>query len=99
MYQEIDSYELIDMMKKENLNLIDIRDSYISSSGTIANAKNIPLNFLITNPSDYLNYNDTYYIFCERGSNSRRLCSFLHRKGYHVVNILDGYQGYKDSIK
>ena len=53
MYQEIDSYELFDIMKRKDINLIDIRDEYIYSSGTIGNAKNIPQNYLITNPNDY----------------------------------------------
>lgn len=98
MYQEIDSYELFDIMKRKDINLIDIRDEYIYSSGTIGNAKNIPQNYLITNPNDYLNYNDTYYIFCSHGNNSRRLCDFLSKRGFHVVNIVDGYYGYKGSI-
>lgn len=98
MYREIDSYELIELIKKENIHLIDIRDSYIYSSGTIGNAKNIPLNYLLTNPDDYLEKNKTYYFFCNYGSNSKRLCNFLSRRGYDVVNIVDGYQGYKDSI-
>ena len=98
MYQEIDSYELIDVMSKENINLIDIRDSYIYSSGTIKNAKNIPLNYLLTNPRDYLNANDKYYIFCNSGNSSFKLCQYLSKLGYNVVNIIDGYQGYKDSI-
>lgn len=98
MYQEIDSYDLIDVMKKTNINLIDIRDSYIYSSGTIKTAKNIPFNFLLTNPNDYLNKNETYYIFCNSGNNSSRLCRTLANQGYRVVNIVDGYQGYKDSI-
>ena len=46
MYQEIDSYELLDIMKSKKINLIDIRDSYIYSLGTITGAKNIPLNYL-----------------------------------------------------
>lgn len=98
MYQEIDSYELLDITKKKNIELIDIRDSYIYSSGTIGNAKNIPLNYLLINPDDYLDKSRTYYIFCNSGNNSRRLCEILARKGYRVINIVDGYQGYKDSI-
>lgn len=98
MYQEIDSYELLDIMKSEKINLIDIRDSYIYSLGTITGAKNIPLNYLLVNPNDYLDNSSTYYVFCNHGNNSKKLCNFLSRKGYQVINIIDGYQGYKDSI-
>ena len=98
MYQNINSLELIDVMKDEDINLIDIRDSYIYSSGTIKNAKNIPLNYLITNPENFINKDDTYYIFCDYGSRSPSICDYLTRKGFHVINIVDGYYGYKDSI-
>ena len=35
MYKEIESYDLRRIIRKNNINLIDIRDSYIYSSGTI----------------------------------------------------------------
>lgn len=98
MYKEIDSYQLKKILNQENVNLIDIRDNYLYSFGTIGNAKNIPVNFLITNPSNYLDKNEVYYIFCNYGSTSTRLCEILSKSGYSVVNIIDGYQGYKDSI-
>ncbi len=95
MYQEIDPNELIN---KTNINLIDIRDYYIYSSGTIKGARNIPYNFLFTNPEDYLNKNEVYYIFCSQGITSRKLCRYLASKGYKVVNIIGGYKAYRDSI-
>lgn len=97
MYQEIDSYELKDIMKNKSINLVDIRDSYIYSFGTIKNAKNIPYNYLITNPGDYLDSDEEYYIFCNSGNSSYKLCKYLSKLGYSVYNIIDGYEGYKDS--
>lgn len=98
MYQEVDSYELLDIMKENKINLIDIRDSYVYSKGTIEYARNIPLNYLLINPNDYLENSKIYYIFCNYGNNSKRLCDILSKRGYQVVNIVDGYQGYKDSM-
>lgn len=98
MYKEIDSYSLRDLLNKDkNIHLIDIRDNYHYISGCIPNAKNIPTNYLITNPTDYLDKNEVYYFYCNSGSTSRRLCQFLANKGYNVVNIEDGYMGYLDS--
>lgn len=99
MYQEIDSYELKNIMNSKNINLIDIRDSYIYSFGTIGDAKNIPFNYLMTNPNDYLDSNKEYYIFCNSGNSSYKLCQYLSKLGYNVFNIIDGYQGYEDSLK
>lgn len=96
MYQEIDSYELNELLKTTNINLIDIRDSYEFSFGTIGNAKNIPFNYLMLNPSDYLNLEETYYIFCNSGINSYKLCKYLTKLGYKVFNVIGGYSGYED---
>ena len=79
MYKEIDSYQLKKILNQENVNLIDIRDNYLYSFGTIGNAKNMPVNFLITNPSNYLDKNEVYYIFCNYGSTSTRLCEILSK--------------------
>ena len=37
------------------INIIDIRDNYLYKLGSIPTSKNIPANFLITNPDNYLN--------------------------------------------
>lgn len=99
MEREIDTLELIELMKKEEINLIDIRDNYTYLNGTIKNAKNIPANYLITRPMDYLDNKEKYYIFCNYGTNSRRLCSYLSEKGYHVVNIIGGYHSYLEDSR
>ena len=98
MNKQIDSYSLRRLLETKNINLIDIRPSYIYSSGTIGNSKNIPANYLMTNPTDYLDKTNEYYIFCNYGNTSTRVCSYLERLGYTVINVIDGYQGYKDSI-
>lgn len=99
MMEEIDTYQLIDIMKKKPIHLIDIRDNYKFSEGSIASAKNIPSNFLLTNPEEYLDLNKEYYIFCNHGSTSRRVCEILSRRGYHVINISGGYTSYLEDSK
>lgn len=79
----------------DSLNIIDIRDQYLYNLGKIPNAKNIPMNFLIMNPQNYLDDEETYYIYCSHGNNSRRVCKILTDKGYDVVNIIGGYNEYK----
>ena len=98
MNKEIDSYSLNSLMKTKKLNIIDIRDNYKYQQGSIDGSINIPTNYLITNPEDYLNHNEKYYIFCNYGSTSNDLCRYLTSKGYNVVNLIGGYIGYKDSI-
>ena len=75
--------------------IIDIRDNYQYNLGNIPTSKNVPANFLTTNPNVYLNFEDTYYIYCEFGNTSKKVCDELKRKGYNVVNVIGGYNEYK----
>lgn len=75
--------------------IIDIRDNYRFILGHIPTAINIPMNFIMTNPENYLNNNEQYYICCEHGSRSKQVSEFLIKKGYNCVNIIGGYNEYK----
>lgn len=77
------------------IKIIDIRDNYKYNLGNIPTSKNVPVNFLLTNPNLYLNMQDRYYIYCEYGITSTTTCEKLRRKGYNVVNIIGGYNEYK----
>lgn len=86
-----------DFKKKlcENIKIIDIRDKYQYNLGNIPNSINIPMNFLLMNPENYLEKNTQYYIYCEYGGRSEKTCKILSNKGYNVVNVLGGYKDYK----
>ena len=88
-----------DIINKLNeINLIDIRDSNYYRIGNIPNSINIPMNYLIINPSNYLNKNSTYYIYCNYGISSKKTCEILSSEGYDVVNIIGGFQEYKNKF-
>ena len=78
-----------------NLNIIDIRDNYLYNMDSLPNAKNIPINFLITNPDNYLNKEEEYYIYCNRGINSKKACEVLNNLRYKVINLSGGFERYK----
>ena len=82
--------ELIPMV-----NLIDIRDNYQYNMGRIPTAINVPSNFLLMNPENYMNKNDKYYLYCDYGTRSEKACETLSNKGYHVINVQGGYNEYK----
>ena len=77
-----------------NINIIDIRDNDVYNMGCIPNSRNIPMKFLLINPDYYLDKNSTYYIYCNRGFNSKRACEILTTLGYNVINIIGGYEEY-----
>lgn len=73
---------------------IDIRDSYIYNKGHIDGAVNIPFFKLFKDPKKYLSKNNTYYIYCQSGQNSKILVNYLNGLGYSCVNVNGGYSKY-----
>lgn len=77
-----------------SINLIDIRETYEFQSGSIKSAKNIPMNQLLTNPSEYLEQDQPYYIICQSGARSAAACKQLTKWGYDVMNVIGGVGSY-----
>ena len=44
--------------------------------------------------SKYLNKEKKYYIYCQRGIKSRKICLMLKQLGYNVININGGYEAW-----
>lgn len=90
----IHNISIKELLQKSNINIIDIRSVEKYNDNHIENSKNIPMQLLLQNPSKYLNYNDTYYIYCQKGINSKEVCRRLLIKGYKVININGGYESW-----
>jgi len=91
MFQSI---SVNDLKKLCNVNLIDIRSIEKYNNNHIMNAINIPANELLMRPEKYLEKNKKYYIYCQRGIQSRKVCSILTGYKYDVVNINGGYEAW-----
>lgn len=74
------------------INIIDIRSIEKYNNSHIDGAINIPSDKLVLNPNKYLNKNTTYYIYCQRGTQSKKVCLILKSMGYRAVNINGGYE-------
>lgn len=90
----IHSISIKELLNKNDANIIDIRSIEKYNDNHMENAKNIPMQLLLQNPSKYLNYNDAYYIYCQKGINSKEVCRRLLIKGYKVINIIGGYESW-----
>lgn len=80
--------------KINNINLIDIRSIEKYNSSHIETSRNIPADILLNNPSKYLNKAEEYYIYCQYGKTSLRVCLSLSRLGFKVINIIGGYESW-----
>lgn len=88
------SISISELNTLSDINLIDIRSIEKYNNNHIDGAKNIPLNIIISKPDKYLNKIEKYYIYCQRGIQSRKLCSILSNLGYKVINIQGGYEAW-----
>lgn len=86
--------EAKELKNKDGINIIDIRDTLKYNQNHIKDAKNIPMQLLLMDPSKYLNTEETYYIYCDQGIRSRETCRRLLVKGYDVVDVLGGYKSW-----
>ena len=90
----IDSIFISDLKKIKNANIIDIRSIEKYNNRHIEGAINIPLEKILLNFDKHLNKNKKYYIYCQKGIQSRKLCLILKNSGFDVVNIIGGYEAW-----
>ena len=90
----LNSITVNDLRNLGSVNIIDIRSEEKYNDNHILNAYNIPFNKLVAFPERYLNKNNTYYIYCQKGARSKQVCSILSIKGYNVVDIIGGYEAW-----
>ncbi len=91
MFESISTTELKDM---GYINIIDIRSIEKYNNGHITGAINIPMEQLLIRPEKYLDKTQKYYIYCQKGIQSRKLCQILVNNGYSVTNISGGYESW-----
>lgn len=90
----VESISISDLKKLGNINLIDIRSIEKYNNKHIFNAKNIPTEQLLLYPNKYLDIEEKYYIYCQKGIQSKKICQILKNKGYNVINIIGGYEAW-----
>ena len=90
----MNSISIQEFIKLSNINIIDIRSIEKFNSNHIEGSINIPSNLLLSNPSKYLIKVNKYYIYCQRGVQSKKVCMILQNQGYNVINIEGGYEAW-----
>ena len=82
----------VDKLKEiiNDINIIDIRSIENYNNNHMPHAINVPYEKLIVYPYKYLDINKIYYIYCQKGEKSIKVCQILIRQGYRVINIKGG---------
>lgn len=89
------SISVSELLKKINsIEIIDIRSIQSYNNNHIPTARNIPKEHLINEPNKYLNKQQAYYLYCQKGITSIKVCSLLNSLGYNTININGGYEAW-----
>ncbi len=84
---------------KNKRHIIDVRHPMeLDRFGKLKGTRNIIHTELIANPEKYLKQEEDYYILCQTGIRSKRVCKKLIKKGYKGMNIKGGYMGYSKGV-
>ncbi len=83
-----------DLKRLGKINLIDIRNIEKYNDNHIPGSINIPKILLVKNYYKYLDRNKLYYIYCQRGEQSIRVCRLLNSLGYKTINVIGGYESW-----
>ncbi|MDD2371282.1 MAG: rhodanese-like domain-containing protein [Firmicutes bacterium] len=76
------------------VNIIDVREKYECAQGMLKSTKNIPMNKLMSDADKLIKKDETYYLICHTGSRSSRVCKYLDKLGFKVINIKGGMMSY-----
>lgn len=91
----ISSISISELLKMEfHQNLIDIRTTQSYNNNHIPGAIHIPFEELLAKAKHYLDPKVQYYIYCQKGTKSVKLCQILNQLGYHTTSIAGGYESW-----
>ncbi len=90
----IENISIQELKEKVNINIIDIRSIEKYNNGHIFGSINIPLEQLLIKFNNILDKNQKYYIYCQKGIQSKKVCQILKRNNFNAINILGGYEAW-----
>lgn len=89
-YKNIDNEKLKEMIKDENTLLIDIRTEEEFEERNIETSINIPLQDLMYNIDDIIDYKDkNIIVYCRSGHRSITACNLLELEGFENIYNLE----------
>ena len=87
--EDRDSFDLVNQKEK----VLDVRKPVEYEAGHVANAENIPLNYMPTNLAQ-LSRDREYMVHCQTGYRSMIACSLMKSLGFRKVkNVKNGIEG------
>lgn len=100
-YTSISASQLQKMINSNsNMLILDVRNSGEYRNGHIPNAKNIPVDTLLSNLSTLSSYkNSEIVVYCASGGRSTKACNILSKNGFNkVYNLSGGVSSYNGKL-
>lgn len=97
MYQTMMIPEFEQLVKKENITVLDVRELDEFQSGHIDGAVNLPLSGF-PETAENLEKETSYYVICHSGSRSQMACQYLSAKGFETTNIMGGMSAWRGDV-
>lgn len=97
MYKTIMTFELEQLLKKEKLNIIDVRELDEIMEGHIPGIIHMPLSEFGKHLHK-LNKNEHYYVICRSGGRSSQTSKFLAAQGFKITNVMGGMSVYNGEL-
>ena len=95
----ISARELVQIAEKEKINLLDVRKKSEYDSEHVADAENVPLDYINDNMVQ-IDKNKPYYVHCAGGYRSMIFTSVLRARGYeNLIDVAGGFKALKESGK
>lgn len=99
MIRQVTNDELLRLMEKGEVNLLDVRKKSEYDSEHVVGAENAPLDF-INDSMQQINKNKTYYVHCGTGYRSMVFISTLRARGFdNLIDLPGGFKAIKESGK
>ena len=98
MYKSMSMDEFGQKQRKEDINIIDVRETGEFSSGHIPGAINVPLSEL-AQLLDKIDKDKEYHVVCLSGGRSSVACDYLGNNGYNVTNVMGGMSAWRGDIE
>ncbi len=98
MYKSMSMDEFGQKQRKEDINIIDVRETGEFASGHIPGAINVPLSEFAQH-LDKIDKDKEYHVVCLSGGRSSVACDYLGNNGYNVTNVMGGMSAWRGDIE
>jgi rhodanese-related sulfurtransferase len=95
--KEVTPLEVEELMNKDNVVIIDVREDEEVAQGMIEKAKHIPLGD-IPEAAPKLDKSKDYILVCRSGGRSMNASKYLDEQGFKVTNMQGGMLSWKGDV-